>query len=291
MTALLSLLLVAPAAADVQSLLNRAAEEAEIFHQNITQVVGEETLKQRAQKRPGRFRPHIGATPANPEINYQSRELRSEYAVAAFQQSEGEMHEVRQVTHIDGRQIQKLGEARMSLAMGMKSENDKLRRKLLLEFEKHGLIGTAVDFSLSLLLFRKQAMMNYTFYPVGERRLGADTAFVVRFKQKTGEGKMSVYEGNKLIRQQLEGELWLSPQGVPLRVELGSLIREDGQAIVDVGVTDYAMSPYGFLLPAAVVHTRKADGQLVAQNQFKYDRFQKFAADSELKFEVQDPPQ
>ena len=102
---------------------------------------------------------------------------------------------------------------------------------------------------------------------------------------------MTVYEGNRLIRQQLQGELWLSQTGVPLRIELGSAIRENGQVIVDIGVTDYAMSQYGFLLPVTVVHTRRADGQVVAENTFQYQRFQKFAADSELKFEVQNPPQ
>lgn len=289
MIALVPLLLVMPAAADVQALLNRTAEEAEMFHQNITQVVGEETLQQRAQKRGTRFRPLNGSV-AVPAANFQSRELLSEYAVASFKESNGELHEVRKVTRIDGHQIQKLREARMSLAMGMKSDDDKLRRKLLLEFEKHGLIGTAVDFGLSLLLFRKQAMYNYTFVVVGERRLGADTALVLRFKQKSGEGQMNVFEGNKLIRQQLQGELWLSPTGVPLRIELGSLIRENGQAIVDVGVTDYAISQYGFLLPTTVVHTRKADGQLVTENVYRYQRFQKFSADSDLKFEVEDPP-
>jgi hypothetical protein len=286
---ILSLILAAPVMADVQALLNRTAEEAEMFHQNITQVVGEETLKQRAQKRGTRFRPRVG-TAAPPPVNFQTRELSSEYAVAPFKESNGDLHEVRQVTRIDGRQIQKLRDARMSLAMGMKSDDDKLRRKLLLEFEKHGLIGTAVDFGLSLLLFRKQAMLNYSFYVAGERRLGAETALVVQFKQKTGEGQMTVYEGNRLIRQQLKGELWLSPTGVPLRIELGSAFREDGQVIVDVGVTDYVVSQYGFLLPTTVVHTRKADGQLVAENIFRYERFQKFTADSDLKFEVQDPP-
>ena len=110
---MLPLLLVMPVAADVQALLNRAGEEAEIFHQNITLVVGQETLKQRAQKRGTRFRPHVGqATPAG--VNFQNRELISEYAVAPFAESQGDFHEVRQVTHIDGRQIQKLGAARMN---------------------------------------------------------------------------------------------------------------------------------------------------------------------------------
>ena len=290
MIALVSLLLVTPAAVDMQALLNRVAEEAEIFHQNIALVVGEETLKQRAQKRQGRFRPRVG-TAAPAEVNFQTRELKSEYAVASFKESNGEFHEVRKVTHVDGREIQKLREARMSLAMGMKSDDDKLRRKLLLEFEKHGLIGTAVDFGLNLLLFRKQPMHNFTFTVLGTRRLGADTAIVLRFQQKSGEAGMSVFEGNKLIRQQLQGELWLGPTGVPLRIELGAGFREDGgPVIVDIGVTDYTMSQFGFLLPSTVVHTRKADGQLVAENVFHYLRFQKFAADSELKFEVQEDP-
>lgn len=289
MIAILPLLFVMPAAADLQALLNRAGEEAEMFHQNITLVIGQETLKQRAEKRAKRFRPHIGQAAQAP-VNFQTRELTSEYAVVPFAESNGSFHEVRKVTHVDGRQIQPLREARMSLAMGMKSADDKVRRKLLLEFEKHGLIGTAVDFGLSLLLFRKQALPNYTFFPAGRRQLGAETVEVVRFKQKTGEGQMTVYEGNRLIRQQLQGEVWLSQMGVPLRIELGSAIQEDGQQIVDVGVTDYAMSQYGFLLPVTVIHTRRADGQVVAENTFRYQRFQKFAADSELKFEVQDPP-
>ena len=134
MIAIVPLLLVLPVAADVQALLNRAGEEAEMFHQNITLVIGQEKLKQRAQKRSTRFRPHVVQATA-PAVNFQTRELISEYAVAPFAESNGNFHEVRQVTHIDGRQIQKLREARMSLAMGMKSADDKLRRKLLLEFD------------------------------------------------------------------------------------------------------------------------------------------------------------
>ena len=44
MIAILPLLLVSPLAADLQALLHRASEEAEMFQQNITLVIGAPSL-------------------------------------------------------------------------------------------------------------------------------------------------------------------------------------------------------------------------------------------------------
>jgi len=48
----------------------------------------------------------------------------------------------------------------------------------------------------------------------------------------------------------------------------------------------------GYLLPATVVHRRYANRQLFAETVFTYQRFQRFSADAEIRFEEVDtaPP-
>lgn len=283
------LLLMAQAPAD--PLIARLSEEAEVFHYNITKVVAEETLEQRALKRQMRFRPRVGAAALEPPpVLWQNRKLVSEYGIAPFKESGGVYHEVRQVKSVDGRVIGKAGEARMSLAKNMVNADDKVRRKLLLEFEKHGLIGTATDFAISLLIFRRDGLKNLEITPAGRDQVGYEEAMRYEFIQRRGESQFTIFQGNETVKQGLRGAVWIRiKDGMPLKMMLLSQFPYDGQVWRDEGVIEYKMSDWGFLLPSRVVHQRTADTKLQTENRFQYAKFQRFAADAEIKFEVADP--
>jgi hypothetical protein len=48
---------------------------------------------------------------------------------------------------------------------------------------------------------------------------------------------------------------------------------------------DYAMSPYGALLPVKTEHRETRWGKIDAENQFSYANFKKFGASSDIKFD------
>ena len=100
------------------------------------------------RRAPGRTRPATGVAAAVrvfPEPNTRSRisvnrgSLRSESilvstskmnSVAEFSESGGILHELRKVRQVDGRQVRAQQEARNSLALDLKSNDDRVRRKL-----------------------------------------------------------------------------------------------------------------------------------------------------------------
>jgi hypothetical protein len=269
-------------------LLNRLSEEAEVFFYNITKVVGTETLRQKSMKDAKRFRPRIATDPEPPK--WISKEIVSEFGVSPF----GEvLHEVRKAQQVDGREIRKPKEARMSLALDMRSREDGIRRKLLLDLKQYGLTEVATDFSLSLLMFRKQRLKGLTFGPAKKARDGAEEALVVRFVEGEGEGDFTVYHGNQTFKQKLQGEVWLRlPDGLPLRVVLVAASPGDkGTTVLDEGRTDYFSSAHGHLLPISVVHRRYANRTLFAETVFTYQRFQRFSADTEIRFEEEPTPE
>lgn len=278
---------------ELTPLLDRLSEEAEVFYRNVTRVVGTETLRQKALKAERRFRPRIGTAP--PPAEWRTKEVISEFGVSEFKPKDGAqgglLHEVRKVQQVDGRQVLKSAEARMSLALDMRSADDNIRRKLLLDLERHGLTGAATDFTLSLLMFRKQSIRGFTFGPTVKARLGADEVLAVRFGQREGDGQFTIFEGNRTHKQKLQGEVWLRlPDGVPLRIILlAGTPAEKGVTIVDEGRTDYLPGAQGFVLPVAVVHRRFWNREMIVEDVFSYQRFQRFTADAEIRFEEVEP--
>ena len=86
-----------------QKLLARLAEEASAFEQAAPNLITEETLQQRAIKpEKHRFRPFhpVPAAPDPPE--WQTREIRSEYAFATVGDPPA-IREIRKVTSVDGK--------------------------------------------------------------------------------------------------------------------------------------------------------------------------------------------
>ncbi len=272
-----------PQLADI---LSRLAEEAEVFEHLAPQTFSEETLRQRARKALPRFRPRIGSAALKPvPVRYQSREILSEYGYATFKDSPHVMHEFRQVISVDGRARQAQEKARRSLSLGIRSEDDNVKKRMLVEFEKHGLIGAVADFGQLILLFTNPRLPEYQFTLLSSNRVGADEVYVLGYRQISGAQSLTVFEGRKAIHQQLTGEVWVRKRDMaPLRITLRTERTEDKHVIREEATVEYVMSPHGTVLPVSVVHRRYLDAELMAENLFSYTPFRRFGAQSEVKF-------
>ncbi len=270
----------------LQAILDRVAEEAAIFAQMAPNLISQETFRQRARKPPPRFRPRLGkaaVTPPKPE--YATREIVSEYGYSVFKEAPGRLHEFRQIVSVDGRRVLSADKARQTLFRGLKSEDDRIKRRMLEGFRKHGLANAATDFGQLLLLFGRRRLVDYQFGVVREERVGADAAVVLSFRQSSGAESLVIFEGKTAVQTRLEGELWVRQTDYgPLRISLSASRPREGSVIRDEATVEYTLSSHGALTPVSVVHRQWNGSELVVENSFRYSAFRKFAADAEIKF-------
>src|ERR1700686_195173 len=208
-----------PAAASLAQILSRVAEEAEVLQQNAPKALTLETLEQRALMPPSRFRPRIGkAATEVPKPRLQVREIVSEYSVGTLQESSSrDLFEIREVVSVDGRKVQSAESARHALSLGMKSPDDRVRKRMLEDFAKHGLVDIATDYGLILLAFTKRGQENMAIAAAGEEQGGADTALVVSWRQKSSDEGVLVFAGKQASRRSLQGRLLVrKSDGLPL---------------------------------------------------------------------------
>src|SRR5262249_43883268 len=271
---------------DIQSMLARVSEEADVFAHSARAVLSEETLRQRTRKSPVRFRPRVGeAATRPPKEEFLTREIISEYGYSSFKDSPASLHEFRTVTSVDGRKVVAAEKARRTLTMGMSSADDGLKKQMLRDFEKHGLIGAATDFGQLILLFTKRRLADYEFRFASQVKIGADAAVALAFRQKTESESFTTFAGRSALHTGLQGFVWVRlPDYLPLRIRLFST-RRDGQYDFKTEATvEYAMSPHGSVMPTSVVERETVQGKLMSENIFQYAPFKKFGAESELKF-------
>ena len=295
--ALLSMLLAtqAPAPPPTQpEILARVAEEAEVLEQNAPKALTQETLEQRAQIFPPRSLLRVGkAATLAPKPRLLVREIVSEYSVGTLKESNSpDLVEFRQVVSVDGRRVQSAASARHALSLGIHSADDRVRKRMLEDFAKHGLVDVATDYGLILLAFTKRGLENMEVKPAGESRVGAEDALVFSWRQTSAAGGELEFFGNQSARRPLQGMLYVrKSDGLPLRVQAWAEHPDAKRTIRDEAAVDYALSTHGFLMPASVVHRHLVDGQLKTENLYRYEPFKLFSADTEIKFtEVPDTP-
>ena len=293
MRALTVLLLLPGLRADelTQKMTARLSEEAEAFERLAPQVLGQETLHQRALKPPSHFRPRVGAAAKTaPAAVWQERNILSEYGFAAFGTAQS-LHELRKVISVDGRKIEDAGKAQDALVKTITANDDVRKKQLLKQFEKYGLVGAVTDFGQLLLLFTRRELERYEFTANGQRTFGDAVALVFRYKQLDGPEALTLIEANKkdeAHRLHVEGEIWVRRNDlVPLRITLAASNLEGTTAIREEANVNYALSPYGALLPAQTEHRELRAGNVTAENKFTYANFHKFGASSDIKFEVE----
>ncbi len=280
------------AAVELEPVLARLAEEAAAFAGAARKTIGQETLRQKAVKRKPRIRLRAGKAALKPiPPEYQNREIVSEYGFTSFEDNPNALHELRQVVSVDGRKVRSVKKARETLSFGMTSTNDRMKRKMLQDFEKHGLIGAVMDFGLTLLAFEKRSLANYSFKHIGTHMLGADAALVFAFEQVAGPEMMMIFAGRQAIREKLRGELWVRQSDyLPMRITTVTSREHEKDVFVTESTIDYAPSRFAALLPASIVYRERVNHQLTVQNIFEYSNYRQFGAESEIKFEV-DPKQ
>lgn len=290
MRALAGFLLVFTLRADqlTQQMAARVSEEAEAFLRVAPQMLGRETLHQKALKPPRRFRPRAGASAvAPPAEEWQERELVSEYGFANIGTS---LHELRQVISVDGRKVTDPRKAQDSLARAIVSKDTERLKEALQQLEKYGLRGAATDFGQVLLLFTRREIDRYEFVARGPNSLNGETVLVFSYKQLDGPESLTVVQADKRGQTQrfrAEGEIWTRPDFVPVRITIAANEGMGNASRREEASVDYKMSDYGALLPVATSHREVLAGKRTAENLFTYSEFRKFGASSDIKFEVQ----
>jgi hypothetical protein len=288
---------LSPEQASLPDLLSRVAEEAEMLQQNAPKSLSLEVLEQRALMPVTRFRPRIGkkAIAVAPPPRLSVREIISEYSVGTLKESVVQnLTELRQVISVDGRKFQSPERARHALSLGITSPDDRIRKRMLEDFARHGLVDIATDYGIFLLAFSKRGLENMKVVLAGEEYVGADAAWVLEWQQTSPDAGMLEFLGNQASRVALRGRLLVrQSDGLPLRIESWSEHPQGTHQIRDEATVDYVQSAHGFLTPASVVHRHMVDGRVITENLYRYEPFKLFSADAEIKFtelETPSPP-
>ena len=272
--------------------LARVSEEAAVFQENLPKCLTQETMTQSASMPPSRFHPTVGAAAAIvPKPRTVTHDVVSEYSVGHLKGSDSSnLYEFRQVISVDGKTIQSVESARRALTLNIKSQDEQVRKRMLEEYAKFGLVDVATDYGLILLAFTKRGQDNMQIQPAGTAMIGADAATVFTWKQVSESGGELEFHGRVAVRQPLSGKLWVrSSDGLPLRVEAAAEYGTGDKKVRDEGTIEYLMSAHGFLTPVTVTHKHLVGGKTITENRYRYAPFKLFAADAEIKFETEAP--
>ena len=267
----------------VRRALDRLAEEAAAFQSIANDVIAREILRQRALKPvKKRFRPSFSDAPASsPE--WQEREIESEYGFATMG---GGLREFRRPLAVDGRPVVAGAGTVEQLGSIIQGNDERARKRLLENFERLGLIGTATDFGQLLLMFDARGQQRFEFRASGTRLASAEPVLVISYRQLSGAGGITLWtDSDSGATAPAQGEIWTrASDGLPLRISIATVFRAKNGGIRQEAEVDYAATPLGVVLPVAVVHREYRAGGLTAENRFTYSRFRKFSTSSSIRF-------
>ena len=275
--------------ASLAPVLARVSEEAAVFQQNIVRAVSQETLEQRSWMPPSRFQPRVGQSAAVvPQPRLQTRLIVSEYSVGILNESESrDLVEFRQVVSVDGKAIRSQASARHALSLGLQSPDARVRKRMLEDFARNGLVDIATDYGLILLAFGKRGIADMQFAEEPERQAGAETVRSILWKQLTPEGGELQFHGRQFTRIPLAGRLLVrKADSLPIAIEVwAESVDSNKQKIRDEAVVAYQMSEHGFLTPVSVIHRHRVNGAILTENHYRYEPFKLFSADAEIQFD------
>jgi hypothetical protein len=245
----------------LRQLLIRLGEQVEAFRNSAPKAIADETLEQRSRG--------TGSPPV-----FTTRTVVSIYGYGGLPGAPAAIHEFRKVVSVDGKELTSRSKAREAISVGLKSDDDKARKKLLEDFQKHGLHGAVTDFGQVILLFSARRQKDYEFEAAGERQAGTDRALVLNYKQVGGNGGIMLFRGTKEDKQALQGELLLrETDGAPLRVTMTVTTSSNGVDTKDVLEVNYTDSALGCVFPVTVSHQEFVKDELVSENKFQYGPF------------------
>ena len=275
---LLSFAFVLRADERTQQLAERLAREAQAFEKIAPELVGRETLHQRVMVAP-RLKLRVGDAAKHPIAAWKEHEVVSEYAFAVLGR---EIHELRQITSVDGKAVAGGTQAQNALAKLITSHNDERKRHALEQLEKYGLQGAATDFGQILLLFTRGNLERYEITAAGPRLLGTVPTQVFHYQQLDGPHALTVFRGGSAAKTEslsIEGEIWArEADGLPLRITMSATDSSTDKTLREEATVNYAMSEYGTLLPIETTHRELRAGVEVEENKFTYTEFHRFGA-------------
>jgi len=273
---LLCFALVLRADDSTQKLVKRLGDEAAAFQKIAPQLVGRETLHQRALAAP-RFKVRVGdAAKQAQAADWKEHEIVSEYAFALLGQ---QIHELRQVTSVDGKRVAGETQAQDALAKLITGNDDQRKRRALEQLEKYGLRGGATDFGQILLLFSRGNIERYEITAAGPRLMGTVATQVFRYQQLDGPQALTIFRAAATQRLSVQGEIWVrEADGLPVRITMTATDSsgDKDKPLREEATVDYAMSAFGTLLPVETTHRELRAGEEVAENKFSYRDFHRF---------------
>jgi hypothetical protein len=244
-------------------LMNRVAAQAETFRRIAPTMLTEEILSQRTRR-------------AGTTGDYETHEVTSVYAFGTLPEAPTVIHEIRKVISVDGKQFTSREKAREAMTLGLHSEDDRLKKRLLEDFEKHGLRGAVTDFGQVILLFSARHQKDYQFEQAGDQVVGVDRALVLKYKQTGGAGGVMIFHGNNADKQALQGELLVrESDGMPLRITMTSTSTSKGIETRDTLEVNYTDSGLGCVVPSSVQHRAYLKNDVLSENSFQYGQFRK----------------
>ena len=190
-----------------------------------------------------------------------------------------EIHELRQITSVDGKQIARASEAQGALVKLLTASDDQRKKRALEQLEKYGLQGAATDFGQILLLFTRANQERYEITAAGPRLLGTVPTQVFHYRQLDGPQALTVFRGGAATKIGVEGEIWVrEADGLPLRITMAATDSSTEKTLREEATVDYALSEFGALLPVETTHRELRSGTEVAENKFTYAGFHRFGA-------------
>jgi hypothetical protein len=265
-----------------QKLVKRLGDEAEAFQKMAPQLVGRETLHQRALA-PPHFKMRVGDAAKQPQAaDWKEHEIVSEYAFVLLGR---QIHELRQVTSVDRKRVAGETQAQDALAKLVTGNDDQRKRRALEQLEKYGLRGGATDFGQILLLFSRGNVERYEFTAAGPRLMGTVATQVFHYQQLDGPQALTVFRGSSgagaaaTQRLSVQGEIWVrEADGLPVRITMTATdsSTDKDKTLREEATVDYAMSAFGTLLPVETTQRELRAGEEVAENKFRYRDFHRF---------------
>jgi hypothetical protein len=262
------------------ALMEATARAAAIFARSAPGIVARERLEQRGRRGsvavPGQKNspPDAGAAVQLPS-RFRTHVVISDYALGQIGKARA-IHEIRSILTIDGRTISSADEARHALAIGVQSEDDELKHRLLENFERNRLEGAVTDFGQLLLLFTAAARPHYTFKMGHKRRLKGVPMIALEYTQTSGTTGLTVFHDRTMNVRSTHGEIWLRTEDLlPMRIIMDAETPVAGTLKVrDNAVVDYTPTAFG-LAPAHIHHMQFLGPDLLVENDLQYSGYQR----------------
>jgi hypothetical protein len=265
-------------------LLAALSRHAETFRQRAHRVVSEEKLLQRSYALPPHPHFAIGKSAGDLRAHYLVQEVVSEYTIASLKgDTSGTLLETREILAKDGKPVQTPAEARKALLTDVSYGEERLRKKILSEFTRLGLLDVATDYGTILLAFTGAGMSDLTISPAGPAWVGIDEAYVFDWQQDRG-GALE-FRGRKVAHRPMSGRIWLRlSDGMPLRISAVISHSEPKHELQDDAAVEFAPSVAGCAMPVSVVHRHFVDGKILTENLYTYTPFRVFTTDTRIEF-------